>query len=120
MVGLMVGAADGDAGDKNPLSETLYHQLFQQLDSRHHRLLQYKHNTTAWKERQERVRGSLASLFGPYREPSLPPPPFQITGELHHASGFSVKKLLFQSRPGLFVSAALWVPDGANTTRCRG
>jgi len=68
-------------------------------------------NATGWGARQAATKAHLAQLFAPL--PTTPAPmPFNVTGTIHHPAGFAVKKILYQTRPGLFVSASLWVPDG--------
>jgi len=64
-----------------------------------------------WAAHQARYRRELLEMLGLWPLPersSLEP---QITGELQ-ADGFRVQRLLFQSLPGLFVTANLYLPDG--------
>jgi dienelactone hydrolase len=101
-----------DAGDKNALSKTLQHDLFTQLDARHERISALK-TKAEWLGRQKAVKIALEELFGPYPASDLPAPVPKVTGELKHPSGFTVKKIIYETRPGLFVTGALWLPAGA-------
>ncbi|PWJ60017.1 acetyl xylan esterase AXE1 [Dyadobacter jejuensis] len=63
---------------------------------------------TDWQRRQAYVRQQLAKALGPFPEKT----PLQpvVTGVLHK-TGYSVEKLYYQSRPGYYVSAALFLPN---------
>ena len=54
-------------------------------------------NASAWKTRQSSTSENLAQLFYPL--PTTPVlMPFNVTGSIHHPSGFTVKKILYQTR----------------------
>ena len=99
------------------IGKTLFDELLPQLTARHAGVSDIPANdTAAWAHRQADVRGALRQLFAP-----LPPadrarsPRSVATGTLR-GEGFSVAKLLVESRPGYWISAGLWLPDGANAS----
>ena len=54
-------------------------------------------NASGWKLRQTMTAEHLAKLFYPL--PTTPVPmPFNVTGSIHHPSGFTIKKILYQTR----------------------
>ena len=58
---------------------------------------------------QQRMRASLLQMIGglPERKTDLHP---RITGKLQ-MDGFSIEKLIFESLPGIYVTALVYVPD---------
>jgi dienelactone hydrolase len=61
-----------------------------------------------WQKRQEEVRKKLAKAIGPFPEKTPLNP--AITGVLKK-DGFKVEKLYYESRPGYYVTAAMFIPD---------
>ncbi len=62
-----------------------------------------------WKARQDEIRKRLSSYFGefPERTPLNP----VITGKLEYEK-YTIEKVIFESQPGFFVTANLYVPKG--------
>jgi cephalosporin-C deacetylase-like acetyl esterase len=60
--------------------------------------------------RQARVRAQILSLIGPL--PQRTPLNVKFVGETR-ADGFRIRKVIFESQPDFFVTALLYVPDGA-------
>ncbi len=60
--------------------------------------------------RQRRLREWLRQSLGEFPEPG-PAPVGRVTGELV-GEGYRVQKVIYDSRPGLPVTAALYLPDG--------
>ena len=58
---------------------------------------------------QARRREILANAFGPM--PERTPLNAQVTGKLDGA-GFTLEKVIYESRPGFFVTGNLYLPDG--------
>ena len=91
---------------------TLYHQIcqqaFQQLDQRKEAIARL-HTQADWEQRQAEVRSRLQRLIGPFPEKNPLNP--QITGTLQK-DGYRVEKVVFESQPQFYVTAALFVPDG--------
>ena len=89
----------------------LYHHIsqvaFQQLAQRKEAIAQLQ-TPADWKERQRQVRSRLQRLIGPFPEKTPLNP--QITGTLRE-EGYRVEKLIFESQPQFYVTAALFVPD---------
>jgi dienelactone hydrolase len=84
----------------------MYQQATDQLEKRRKavRTLQTKSD---WQRRQTLVRQQLAEAMGPF--PTKTPLNPVITGTLER-DDFKVEKLYFESRPGFFVTAALFLP----------
>jgi len=64
-----------------------------------------------WTSKRETYRKQLAEMLGLLPEPERTPLNAQITGRLSEAE-FTVEKLQFQSRPGLYVTGNLYIPKG--------
>lgn len=64
-----------------------------------------------WKELQGDWRAQLWAMLG--LEPQMPRADLRstITGSIHHA-GLKIQRLHYQSRPGLYVAANLFLPEG--------
>jgi len=61
-----------------------------------------------WLNRQELVRKKLKKLIGPF--PEKTPLNARVTGVLKR-DGYRVEKLIYESQPGYYVTAALFIPD---------
>ena len=61
-----------------------------------------------WLERQKMVRKKLLGIIGPL--PERTPLNIRITGTIQR-DGYRVEKLIYESRPGYFVTSALFIPD---------
>jgi cephalosporin-C deacetylase-like acetyl esterase len=62
---------------------------------------------TDWQEKQNKTRSQLEKFFGEFpKKTSLHP---QITGKIIHDK-YTVEKLYFQSQPGYYVTANLYIP----------
>ena len=62
-----------------------------------------------WKARQDEIRKNLGSFFGEFPERS--PLNAKITGKLEYEK-YTIEKVIFESQPGFFVTANLYVPKG--------
>lgn len=67
-----------------------------------------------WTSRREELRRQLREMLGLDPEPARTPLAVQITGTLDQPE-FTVEKLHFQSRPGLYVTGNLYLPKGQST-----
>lgn len=63
---------------------------------------------TDWQRRQAVVKDKLSALAGPF--PEKTPLNVKVTGVLHK-EGFRVEKIIYESMPGFYVSACLFVPE---------
>ena len=80
---------------------------FEQLAARETEIA--KLNTKAdWQKRQTQVRNTLMDIIGPF--PEKTPLNAQITGVIKK-DGYRVEKIIYESMPGYYVTAALFVPD---------
>jgi len=61
-----------------------------------------------WKKRQADVRQKLLEIIGPF--PDKTPLNVRVTGTIQK-EGFRVEKLIYESMPNYFVTAALFIPD---------
>ncbi len=76
---------------------------------RWHRLHQPPLTLAAWRARRPRLLAAIRANAG-----SFPPPPsldIQVHGVIR-LPGYELRKITYQSRPGLRVTANLYVPDG--------
>ena len=95
----------------NPLMDTVLGE-FRTLNARRNATIAgLGVSRTQWAARQAETTEHLAELFAPL-ERNATAPDFEVTGSIHHASGFTMHKILYQTRPGLYVTGSLWVPDG--------
>jgi dienelactone hydrolase len=63
----------------------------------------------AFEQRRPRLREELLDMIGLWPPPERTPLKAQVTGRLRFP-GFTVEKIHFQSRPGLYVTANLYLP----------
>ncbi|MBR9999715.1 MAG: acetylxylan esterase [Cyclobacteriaceae bacterium] len=61
-----------------------------------------------WLERQREVRKRLDDIIGSFPEKTPLNP--RVTGRLN-GDGFHVEKIIYESQPGFFVTAAIFIPD---------
>jgi dienelactone hydrolase len=69
----------------------------------------------AWEDRRATLRASLLSAIGPFPEKPCPLEP-KVLGTLSR-SGCRIEKLVFQSRPDVWVTANLYVPEPTSGKR---
>src|SRR5690349_3136380 len=62
----------------------------------------------AWEERRARLRGAMFTAMGPFPERPCPLEP-RVLGVLKR-DGFTIEKVVFQSRPDVWVTANAYVP----------
>jgi cephalosporin-C deacetylase-like acetyl esterase len=91
----------------NMLYNHLSAQAFQQLEERAAKMAELK-TEEQWLKRQEEVRQILMTIVGPFPEKTPLNP--QIVGIIQK-DGYSVEKVIYESMPGLYVTAALFMPD---------
>ena len=68
-----------------------------------------------WGEKQAAWRTELRSMLGLEPQPERSDLKVTVTGTLHHA-GVSIQRLHYQARPGLYVPANLYLPEGETPT----
>lgn len=66
---------------------------------------------TEWLRRRKKVRAGLIQALGGFPEERCPLNA-EITGRIER-DGYAIEKLLYQSRPGFYVTAAVYVPGEA-------
>ena len=92
--------------------QTLYNSLtdiaLKQLSERKDRVDTLK-SKEDWEQRQAEVRLKLDEIIGEF--PEKTPLNAKVTGLLK-GDGFRVEKVIYESQPGLHVTAALFIPDG--------
>ena len=64
-----------------------------------------------WTSRREEYRRQLAEMLGLWPAPARTELKPIITGKTEHAD-FTIERIQFQSRPGLYVTADLYIPKG--------
>ncbi len=67
-----------------------------------------------WNKRVKTIRDSMISWTGPF--PDRNPLNAKITGTLKR-DGYTIEKILFESRPGFYVSANLYLPENVSSPR---
>ena len=95
----------------NPGSFLINHlmqQAFQYYDIRDKEIAQLN-SKSDWIERQQNVRRKLKEIVGPF--PEKTPLNARITGVIKK-KGYKVEKIIYESMPGFYVSACLFIPDG--------
>ena len=65
------------------------------------------HTLADWQRRQETIKKTLHDIVGPF--PERTPLNVRVTGTLERAQ-FTVEKILYESQPGYYVTAALFIP----------
>jgi hypothetical protein len=110
----------GDTYSTTGLGRTLFSVVLPQLGARHAAVSALGRDREAWMARQGRVRESLRRLFAPLpprRSGRGTPTPrtLQRGGVLRdELGGFTVTRLLIETRPGYWAPAALWLPLNAS------
>jgi dienelactone hydrolase len=95
------------------MQEYVTSRLRQNYRANHERVMGLKSRRDAL-EYCEEVRKKVGSVFGPW--PERTPINVRVTGELERES-YTVRKMLFDSRPNFTVSALLYVPAGFDGLR---
>src|SRR5680860_1690402 len=67
-----------------------------------------------WDMRAQTIRDSMASWTGPF--PDRTPLNARVTGRLER-DGYTIEKILFESRPGYLVSGNLYLPEDLSSPR---
>jgi len=92
---------------ENSLYKYFCSVAFEQLESRKTAINKLK-TKADWLERQSMVRKKLSEIIGPF--PEKTPLNVRITGTIQR-DGYRVEKLIYESRPGYYVTSALFIPD---------
>jgi len=74
------------------------------------------HTRAGWKARQQWVRGMLRSAVGPF--PARTPLNALVTGTFD-GDGYRLKNIRFESQPGYYVTAGLFLPANAGASGSR-
>lgn len=98
---------------RNALYSHLSDEAFALLDQREAMLVGLN-GRSDWEERRAHVRQTLSDIAGGF--PGRSPLNARVTGVLER-DGFHVEKLLYESMPGFFVTAAVFVPVGIDARR---
>jgi hypothetical protein len=93
---------------ENSLYKSFCSTAFDQLKSRQSEI-QELDSKQDWLARQSLIKEKLRKISGPF--PDKTPLNVKITGKLK-MDGYTVEKLIYESFPGYYVTAALYIPDG--------
>lgn len=93
---------------ENALYHHLSGQAYDLLEARARRVAGLR-SKADWRRYQEQVRQRLHEIIGPF--PEKTPLKARVTGTLEK-DGYRVEKLVYESMPGLYVTAALFIPEG--------
>ena len=90
----------------------LYHhiagQAYKMLEERKENITQIK-SLSGWQERQEYIKNRLFEIIGPFPEKS--DLNARVTGRIKK-DGYRIEHVIFESRPGFYVTGSLFIPDG--------
>ncbi|NND05234.1 MAG: xylan esterase [Saprospiraceae bacterium] len=92
---------------ENSLYKYFCDVAFDQLDQRKQTVNRLK-TREDWERRQQEVKRRMKDIVGSF--PDKTPLNIQVTGTVQK-NGFSVEKLVYESRPGYHVTAALFIPE---------
>lgn len=92
---------------ENSLYKYFCSVAFEQLESRKTDISKLE-TKADWLKRQNLVRKKLLKIIGPM--PEKTPLNIRITGIVRR-DGYRVEKLIYESRPGFYVTSALFIPD---------
>ena len=93
---------------ENSQYKTFCSIAFNQLKSRE-REIQELDSKEDWLARQSLIKEKLRKIAGPF--PDKTPLNVKITGKLKK-DGYTIEKLIYESFPGYYVTAALYIPEG--------
>ena len=88
----------------------MFAELLPTLDARHAAVTRLGNGTAAWRARQAEVRATLEKLFSPLPPPDRNPPAWVLTGTAER-KGLLLRKLLIETRPGMWATAGLFLPS---------
>ena len=91
----------------NALYKSFCDTAFYYLDQRKQKIAQL-HTREDWKNRQQTVQKKLMEMVGPF--PEKTPLNAKVT-EVLQKDGYRVEKLIYESLPGFYVTAGLFLPD---------
>jgi len=98
-------------------SDALYHylsrQAFADLDRRRERIAELR-SAADWKKRQQQVRSTLQELVGPF--PAKTPLNARVVRRVPE-EGYRIEHIIYESLPGFYVTASLFLPDNAKERR---
>ena len=92
----------------NALYHHLAAQAYEHLDKRSGKIAEL-HTLEDWKERQEWIKATLSDIVGPF--PEKTPLNAMIT-KVVKKDAYRVENLVYQSQPGFYVTASLFIPNG--------
>lgn len=95
---------------ENALYKYFCSVAFQQIDDRE-AIINNLNSLEDWSSRQDDVREKLVTIIGPF--PEKTDLNILVTGIIQK-DGFRVEKLIFESQPGYYVTAGLFIPDNIN------
>ncbi len=107
------GSAWTATGNSNMMVDYLLRQLLAADEQRRKKLAAIQSREQVL-ELQQRVRRMMHGAFGPF--PDRTPLHPQQTGELQR-SGYVIEKIIFESRPGYYVTANLYRPNSGSERR---
>jgi len=90
------------------LIDHLIKQAFQYYDIRDAEIAKLK-TRNDWVTRQQSVKAKLMDIVGPF--PEKTPLNAKVTGVIKK-NGYKIEKIIYESMPGFYVTACLFIPDG--------
>ena len=106
--------APGSAYSPFTIGQTLFDQVLQRLEERHDAVGRLGTDAAKWEARQATVRSKLNAMFEPLPSVSRPAKPRWVDRGVVPGSGYEIRKLLIETRPGYWASCGLWMPANAS------
>jgi dienelactone hydrolase len=98
---------------ENMLIHSINKQAFKLLDIRDSEIGKLK-TKEDWIARQKKVKETLLKIVGPF--PEKTPLNAKITGTIQR-DGYRIEKIIYESIPGYYVTACMFIPDGIKGKR---
>lgn len=109
IMGLCVSTLWGQAPASPQPPANAYLDFVRAEAARHQAGRAFPANVAEWESQAHALRGSLAAAWGEFPAALAPLEP-RVLGELRR-EGYRVEKLVFQTRPGVWMTANAYVPD---------
>jgi len=110
-VAFLVGPTRAEDNAPSPASHVLAEYFRQETERLAHACLADIETLADWDAQRGRLRQQLWEMLGLDPEPERTDLKATVTGQLDHPE-FTVEKVHFQSRPGLYVTGNLYLPKG--------
>ncbi|MCW5560099.1 MAG: hypothetical protein KIT22_19960, partial [Verrucomicrobiae bacterium] len=115
-LGVLAGCAGGFAQDAGSRHAAATNHLKQLAAAMTGQCLTHIRSAADWQRERPERRRQLADMLGLDPLPGRTPLRAEVTGTLEQPA-FRIEKLVFQSRPGLYVTGNFYVPKDVDVSR---